>query len=54
MACPVQYEKLMQHEFFKGLDWNALNVGTLTPPITPPNGEINADVPKELKNEFGA
>ena len=47
------FAALMQHEFFKGLDWNALNVGTLRPPIEPPNGEINADLPKELKDQFG-
>jgi len=47
------YPALMAHPFFKGLDWNALSVGTLKPPIDPPRGDINADLPKELKDEFG-
>ena len=27
-------------------------VGTLKPPIDPPRGDINADLPSELKDEF--
>ena len=46
------FPALMQHEFFKGLDWNALNVGSLKPPLVPPSDDINADLPKELKTEF--
>jgi serine/threonine protein kinase len=47
------FPALMKHEFFKGLDWNALALGTLKPPIVIPHGEINADLPKELKDQFG-
>ena len=48
------FPALMQHEFFKGFDWNALNGGTLAPPLVPPSNDINADLPRELKDEFGA
>ena len=40
--------------FPQGLDWNALGVGTLPPPIKPKPREIHADLPRELKDEFSA
>lgn len=46
------YTSIKQHAFFKGLDWNALGAGTLKPPIQPSSKDINADLPRELKNEF--
>ena len=47
------YAPLKQHAFFKGLDWNRLGAGTLEPPIVPKKREIHADLPRELKDEFG-
>jgi hypothetical protein len=47
------YKELMAHPYFDGLNWNALNLGTLPPPIKPTHGKINADLPKELKDTFG-
>ncbi len=47
------YAPIKQHAFFAGLDWNALAAGTLPPPITPKAREIHADLPRELKDEFG-
>ena len=40
------------HPFFKGLDWTKLYAGQVHPPIQPTKGEIAADLPSTLKDEF--
>lgn len=35
------FPALMRHKYFNGLDWNALNASSLTPPIKPNDSDIN-------------
>ena len=46
------YASLKKHSFFKDINWSALAAGLLPPPIVPPKGVINADLPEKLKDEF--
>ncbi|KAL1495906.1 hypothetical protein AB1Y20_014549 [Prymnesium parvum] len=45
-------DTLKGHPFFNGLDWTKLYALTIKPPIQPTKGEIAADLPSTLKDEF--
>jgi len=45
------HESLKSHDFFKEIDWTALEEGTLKPPFVPPNTNDTANFDKEFTEE---